>query len=407
MRWTDDDAKQLVAIFNDSNTVKEAYQKLRRIFPDKSQNAIRFFISSRFKKSPTQLLADSKGMSVAESNTRSENLKLKKEVESLRNELQKTRLAAFTSEHLQELIHEIHEIDFETPPSWTLKRRSASLHGCPFLLISDVHYDEVVIRSQLGGVNEYSHQIAEKRIIHTFDTAIDILQNLFARPSYDGIVIPLNGDIFSGNIHEELRETNAQPIFKSIADLVDLMAAQLVKCADVFGHVFVPCAVGNHGRIDKKPRAKNRVFDNYEWLFYHFLAKQFKDDDRVNFLIPESFEFIYQIYNKRILQLHGDVFKGGNGIGGILVPIMRGLAKKQQAYAAIKKPFDLAIIGHFHSYHTLPDLVINGSVKGYDEFSKLMGFKFEAPMQALWVEHPERGSIFHTPIICNSYGADK
>ena len=71
---------------------------------------------------------------------------------------------------------------------------------------------------------------------------------------------------------------------------------------------------------------------------------------------------------------HGDGFKGGSGIAGILMPIIRGQSKKQTTYASVHSPFDLMIIGHFHQLKMMPELVINGSVKGYDEYAMKMSF---------------------------------
>ena len=48
-------------------------------------------------------------------------------------------------------------------------------------------------------------------------------------------------------------------------------------------------------------------------------------------------------------------------------------------------------MGHWHSPKWGEDFVVNGSLKGYDEYAKDGGFKFAAPSQQLFTLTPERG----------------
>jgi len=56
------------------------------------------------------------------------------------------------------------------------------------------------------------------------------------------------------------------------------------------------------------------------------------------------------------------------------------------------------ILGHFHTYMTLPGIIVNGSLKGYDEWVASMNFGYEDPKQAFWVSTPERGPVFHVAV---------
>lgn len=42
--------------------------------------------------------------------------------------------------------------------------------------------------------------------------------------------------------------------------------------------------------------------------------------------------------------------------------------------------------------------IVNGSLKGYDEYAYAGNFGFEEPKQALWLTHPERGITFQMPV---------
>lgn len=304
---------------------------------------------------------------------------------------------------IRSLLYDIKKYELKAQPKWCYEPKSVGTHGTPMLHISDIHYGERVFKNQVNGRNEYDTVIANKRLDHTFETATNILMNSFSKPKYDGIILPLNGDLLSGNIHQELRDTNCEPIAKSVAGLAANLIRNITALQKVFKKVYVPCQVGNHGRFDKKPRMKDGVYDNYEWIVFTMLSQHFSGCPDVIIQVPESFETTFQVYNRRFLQVHGDAFMGGNGIAGIIMPIVRGQHKKLKGYAALNQSFDVMIIGHFHQYHFLPSLVINGSVKGYDEYAFKSSFPFERPIQSLHIEHPQMGPIFSTPIYCDSY----
>lgn len=220
-------------------------------------------------------------------------------------------------------------------------------------------------------------------------------------PKYDGIICNLGGDLLSGTIHEELAETNEAGTLQSMLALEEILIEGIGGLADEFGKVFVPCVTGNHGRIHKKPRMKNRAFENFEWAIYQHLAKYFRSDSRISFAIPDGPDALYPVYSRRYCLTHGDQFRGGEGVGGIMVPIMRGTSKKAVRQQAIGQPFDLVLMGHWHQYIHMNGLVINGSVKGYDEFASSMNFPFEPAQQALFIAHPEAGVTFRMPILCD------
>jgi transposase/predicted phosphodiesterase len=335
-----------------------------------------------------------------------ESIRLKEQVKTLESEIASLQKLALSSERLVNLIHGSNK-QFNKTPSWlNSSKAKKELHGIPCLFLSDIHFDEFVDPAQINGVNQYSRQIARQRIQNVFETSINILTKFIAKPKYDGAVVALGGDLLSGNIHEELVETNEAPILSSVLELTQLLIDGITLYATTFEKVFVPCVVGNHGRLNKKPKCKNRVFDNYEWLIYQNLSRHFDGDDRVTFYIPDGPDAIFNIYNKTFLLTHGDQFKGGSGISGIMSPLHLGLHRKQKKQAAIHQSFDVMILGHFHQYIHTNSMIVNGSVKGYDEFANLCNFAFEPPQQALWINHPTHGMVFRTPVLCDKTEKD-
>jgi hypothetical protein len=288
-----------------------------------------------------------------------------------------------------------------TQPKWLMHAAITKKHrhrGIANLLLSDLHLDEVVFPAQMGGVNAYNREIAVRRLMATVENTIDIAHNYITGYDYGGITCWLGGDIFSGNIHEELKQTNEAPIMASFDYWIDPMVAGLRALADAFGKVHLPGCVGNHGRNTPKPVAKNRVEDNFDWLFYRVLARELRSDSRFTWQLPVSADVLVSHYDHTYLLTHGDQFRGGSGISGIQTPLSLGAFRKTRRQLAIDQPFDTMLLGHFHQLMTLPGVFVNGSLKGYDEYASISNFGYEVPQQMFWISSPERGPIFNVAI---------
>lgn len=294
------------------------------------------------------------------------------------------------------------EIKKQDYPSFLQKETIKSDSTIPTLFLSDLHFDEIVYPEQINYINQYNREIAIKRLNYMVDSSINILTK-HMKLNYDGFVFALGGDLLSGNIHEELRENNEAPILDSILVLTDLLIHQIEKLKKVFKKVFVPCVVGNHGRLDKKPRMKNKVIDNFEYILCKSIERHFSKDKDVSVIVSPSSDLNFEIYNTKFLLTHGDQFKGGNGIAGVFSPIMRGDAQKRKRNNAIQNNYDVLMIGHFHQLITTKNIIMNGSVKGYDEYSFNSNFSFENPQQALFLTHPKFGINYILNIQCNGY----
>lgn len=284
------------------------------------------------------------------------------------------------------------------PPEWLVRKpKSGKNIGVPTLFASDWHWGEVVDPKQIGGVNKYDMGIAQDRARAMVEVAIDIVRN-HLNVQVPGIVFALGGDMVSGDIHEELMATNQAEMMPTIIDLYGVLIWCIRKLADEFGQVFVPCVSGNHGRNTHKIRAKGRNYTNFDWLLYQFLAKAFEGDRRVRFLIPDGPDALYGVFGHRYLLTHGDQFRGGDGMIGALGPIIRGDHKKRSRNAQIDAEYDTLLLGHWHQLIQLQRLIVNGSLKGYDEYANSNNFGFEPPRQALWITHPAHGITFSAPI---------
>jgi hypothetical protein len=288
-------------------------------------------------------------------------------------------------------------------PEWLSLPAAAHAHtasalGVPILFGSDWHWGEVVKPSEIGGVNEYNLAIARERLTRLIDTTIDLLTNHMVNPQYPGIVFALGGDMVSGNIHEELSETNDAPIMPVVLDLVDHLFIAIKRLKQVFGRVFLPCVAGNHGRNTKKVRAKEFNFQSFDWLIYQQLDRLFSDDPDVVFYIPDGTDALVNIAGHRYLFSHGNQFRGGDGMVGALGPIMRGDHKKRGRNQQVGQEYDTLVIGHWHQLVQMKRVIVNGSLIGYNEYAYASNFGYEPPQQALWISNPHHGITFSMPV---------
>ena len=334
-------------------------------------------------------------------------LGLDDKVRELESQLTSRRRDELTAENVRTAIIGLDEKS-PAPPKWLARETGAGKAGVPVTMWSDWHWGEVVDPDQINGVNEFDITIAQRRARTLVERTTRLCKKNMVGAEYPGLVLCLGGDMVSGDIHDELTETSELPTMPALIDLFGVMIWGIAQMADAFGRVFVPCVVGNHGRTTVKPRMKGKVYSNFDWLLYTFLEKHFASDDRVQFFIPTGADANFTVAGRRFLLTHGDTLgtAGGDGIIGCLGPILRGDFKARNSNQAVGLPYDTLLIGHYHQYMPLDRVIVNGSLKGYDEFTKLkMRAQPEIPRQALFFVHPDHGITCHWPVNVDERGA--
>ena len=280
-------------------------------------------------------------------------------------------------------------------PAW-LTRKPKKSSGVVCTILSDTHFDEVVRPEEIGYRNEYNRKIAVDRLKTYFQKIILLTKDYITGVNYEGCVLFLGGDIFSGDIHEELSETNEDTMLASVIFWTEQITAGINLLAEHFDYVHIPCVVGNHGRRTRKPRHKLRAKDNFDWFLSKTLEQRFIGSKKVTFDVAAGADLMVDVQDTTYLLTHGDQAKGGGGIGGIWPPLMRMVARKRQ-----NTDFDYMVLGHFHQLIMAPSsgFLLNGSLKGYDEYASIGNFAFEAPQQALWINVPGKGVLWQTALL--------
>lgn len=293
------------------------------------------------------------------------------------------------------------------PPRWALpakKHRPGAATAC--LQLSDMHFDEVVNPSEVGGLNAYSREIASRRLRRWAEKVAEMAER--HAHAWDGALLIANGDDCSGAIHEELRETNEDVLPGTLVYWAPRLAAAVRAVRDVHGRVHVIKVVGNHGRLTTQKPFKRRARASWDWLLWQMVASHFASDDRVTFEFAGGSYIFASLYGRHIFVTHGDEVGGGGGWAGVWSPlgtIHRRAIELGQAHG-LRPAY--SVVGHWHqtvlAHHR--GLVCNGAMKGWDEFAAGLRLRPEPAMQNWWVETPERGVTLAAPLFLEDRKAE-
>lgn len=300
---------------------------------------------------------------------RDENRQLKKDKDALRRDLDQ-------AEDLRESVFGLTAQDFGAPrwPTQKPGRKADRLH-IPILFTSDFQYGEVVDPSEMDGMNAFNKRIFAQRYAAMIDKTIKwaeaIEQGWGAR--YDhGAIYLRGGDAISGEIHDELRETNDATVRGALMELAALEMLGIRRLREKFGYVHVISIPGNHGRTTVRPRSKGYVNLNFETLLADLIQAKFNREPGVTFDTPASgfarFDACGWVFELR----HGDRMGAGGGTGfiGAPAPITKGHLRTRLAAATTGRMVDYVLTGHLHTSMKLPRGFANGSMVGFNEFAR-------------------------------------
>ena len=160
--------------------------------------------------------------------TQLELIKVRRQRDSLQGELLQMVEKVADLERTLGFVEQAQDAVLE-PPSWLApKGGGKKKHATLTLLLSDTHFDEVVKPEEVAGLNAYDRRIAELRLKLWADNATKMARHYLSGVTYDGVVVMLGGDIFSGDIHEELAQTNEDTMLGSLLHWSEQICASLL-----------------------------------------------------------------------------------------------------------------------------------------------------------------------------------
>ncbi|MBM4296597.1 MAG: hypothetical protein FJ143_02540, partial [Deltaproteobacteria bacterium] len=140
------------------------------------------------------------------------------------------------------------------------------------LHLTDLHYGEVIKGVEIEGFNEFSPEIAERRLKQLGEKVLAKTETMRAGYKVPNLHIIGTADYISGDIHRELSVTNAFPC-----------PVQAVRCGYAIGALVMALAphfervkadfitLDNHGRMTVKPQAAQGGENNWSYVVGHIL----------------------------------------------------------------------------------------------------------------------------------------
>jgi transposase-like protein len=255
------------------------------------------------------------------------------------------------------------------------------------LVLSDLHCGEVVVPEAVNGLNEFNWDVLVRRMASIEKSLLSFQQ---ARPyPVDELHIWLLGDNLSGNIHEELAETNEFPVAEQAWRVGSLIAQFIERLVPHFPKIVVEGVAGNHPRIGK-PHSSKQVFDSFDWLAYKIIETHLANYESVSCNFPQAAFIVAEIAGLRILLWHGDGVRSsmpGVPWGGV----MRRWNELRKQYAQQGTHLDGLALGHFHTANVVQgSIFMNGSVCGLNEYGLKNFGSGEKPTQLLLTFQPDK-----------------
>jgi len=315
-----------------------------------------------------------------------------KKLSRIEDDLRLARVARDEAERAMHEAERIREAVFgliaepAVPPMWTAgtETTGGGLH-VPVLVTGDFHWGERITKDNMDGLNEYSVKIAEGRYRRLIDKTIDIALVHLPKNTYPGIIVLRLGDMISGDIHADLRESNELQSVPAVRSLVAAETWGLGALAKAFGKVHVVTVPGNHSRTTEKPQHKRAGGDNYDTLSAWWLESIFAPMDQVTFATSVATDASFTIFGERYLATHGDKTGtgGGKGFIGPAAPILRGMKMVHDQCSKTGAAPAAIFMGHYHVAMRLEYGWANGSLVGYSEFARDGRMTPQAPLQYL------------------------
>ena len=291
----------------------------------------------------------------------------------------------------------------------TTRKRSRQIVVAP---LSDTHVGDNVQAEQLGGLNEYSIDIFNRRLFGWANLLLRLVELRRNNVPIDTLVIPMLGDMISGDIHDELARTNIDNCMGQMIRGANLISQAIMLLAPNFEKIHIPCVVGNHGRMTRKPPMKDKYMD-WDYMLYQWVAAFCRNQSNITFDISKSFVSSFKVFDKTVLIMHGDSIVGAGSGQAILKAVagMRSVFQYQKTAQAdasyIPSEFDSVMMGHFHKVDEYDigtgEVHICGTMKGVDEFAMQRLHVATRPKQIVTYWHPDYGCVGKETIYLNKY----
>ena len=246
---------------------------------------------------------------------------------------------------------------------------------------TDWHMGAVQDSDEVEGFNSFSPEVLRHRVMDFAGRVIKSVEMHRSEYEVRTCHVLVTGDLISGDIHEELRTTNAFPAPVQCVEAGRLLAQEVSYLSGHFQKVVVHgvCA-DNHGRLSKKAQHKEGGYNSFNYPLFELCKAMLADHVNVEMHIYPQEEVVVEVRGRRYLLCHGHQVTGWAGFP------YYGISRKV-GMEAVKRmgrhPFDRVVLGHWHAPLCHPNFWIGGSISGTDAYDHSQG-RLSVPTQASW-----------------------
>ena len=262
--------------------------------------------------------------------------------------------------------------------------------------ISDGHMGAVQIPDEIEGFGEFNPELCRSRQVdyaQRFCKWVDTNRGAY---QIDEVHVVVTGDLISGDIHDELRVTNAFPTPVQCVRAAEVLVEQVRLVASDFAKVVVHFLVeDNHARLTKKPQAKEAGYNSLNYVVGKLVEVYLSNLTNVEFNIYPQFEKIIHVLNRQYLISHGHGIKGWMGVPWYGIERHVGKEAKNRLQIIMDDitrakdvGFHKYLFGHYHTYIETDLYSCCPSVSGTDAHDHKNG-RHGLPGQSSWLIHPK------------------
>ena len=314
---------------------------------------------------------------------RSENKKLAKRVETLKNVQEEVVRAVYEAAY-----DAFSSFEFPKVKAPNLKRIKEKLPETAVAVFADW---------QMGKVTpDYNTNVLEERIERYTEKLLEITEIQRMDHEVNDLHVWLLGDIVEG---EEIFPGQSHLIdsglYRQVAVNGPRILGNFVKTAlENFDHVHITGVIGNHGAVGGRARKQHDPETNMDRMLYKIIELIVGDEERVTFNIPDgrgerNWYAVDTIGNYSSLLIHGDQLPSPSAFHGYYKKIMGWKD------GAIPEHFDDVFMGHYHQQFKVTIgssiLRISGSPESYNTYAQEYFSSMSRPCQHLMFVHPENG----------------
>lgn len=272
-------------------------------------------------------------------------------------------------EILQDKLSDMDVSDFVVKDTYNARNDNPTKHAV--LMLSDWHYG-AICDSQW---NYYDTSVAKFRVQEIIDKAKHYIVAL----GITDLVVEVNGDMIEGIINIGAKVASEESAVEQIINVSKLLSQGINSLVPYVRSIKVVTTLGNHGRLTPNKKEQFDERENFEMLIVEFLRLTL--DKSVRIIPSNGLDFIkYTIGDKVICLSHGHHDK-----------INSAIENMARVYKIVPDEIHL---GHYHHMSDVNQsdihIVVNGSLKGIDDFGLKATRSITKPSQNLIVYGEDR-----------------